>query len=237
MTGETLLGVRGISAGYGSRDVLFDVDLTVGVGEVVAVIGHNGAGKSTLLKTVLGLVEPRSGVIEFGGVDVTSADTPTRIDAGMAYSPQQHFVFPELSVAKNLTMGTYVLPRRSRSTEPADEVSALFPVLGQRLRQRAGTLSGGQQRMLGLAMAMLSRPRLLVLDELSLGISPRLFDEILEVLTAWSNAHATAVLFVEQHVDRALDIADRAIVLRGGAVVADWTGVELAGAPDRWEWF
>lgn len=233
---EPLLRVRGLHAGYGRRDVLFDVDVDVGEGEIVAVLGHNGAGKSTLLKSVLGLVTPTSGSIAFAGRDVTATAASVRIEAGMAYSPQQHFVFPDLTIAKNLAMGTYSR-RRIGAPTSKDDVLGLFPVLSQRLGLRAGTLSGGQQRMLGLAMAMSSQPRLLVLDELSLGISPRLFDEILDVLQSWNAQHRTAVLLVEQHVDRVLDVARRGVVIRNGVVVADQPSERLLELENRWELF
>lgn len=229
-----LLQVRDLHAGYGARDVLFGVHLTVDAGEIVAVLGHNGAGKSTTLKAIMGLVPTRAGSIVLDGVDITHRSPPDRVELGLAYSPQQRFVFPDLTVAQNLAMGRYV---RGDDDGRAAEVLDLFPVLRERLRQRARTLSGGQQRMLGLAMAMTSQPRLLVVDELSLGISPRLFEDTLDALRSWNARSGAALLLVEQHVERALEVADRATVIRNGEVVADEPAMALRGAPELWELF
>jgi branched-chain amino acid transport system ATP-binding protein len=232
-----LLEVRGLHAGYGSRDVLFGVDFSVMPGEVVTVLGHNGAGKSTTLKAVMGLVRASRGSIALDSTDVTALSPPDRVQRGLAYSPQQHFVFPDLTIAQNLAMGQYAWRGAGRSDARRAEVLELFPVLGERLKLRARTLSGGQQRMLGLAMAMCSEPRLLVLDELSLGISPRLFENILLALQSFHDRHGVAILLVEQHIERALEFASRAIVIRNGEIVTDVDASALRHSPELWELF
>ena len=153
------------------------------------------------------------------------------------YSPQEHFIFPDLTTEQNLAMGQYVTRRDPHAEARRDEVLSLFPILGERMNMRARNMSGGQQRMLGLAMAMCSRPRLLVLDELSLGISPRVFEDILEVLQFWNDEHGAAVLLVEQRVERALEVADRAVVIRNGAVVADDSCSALLESAGLWDFF
>jgi branched-chain amino acid transport system ATP-binding protein len=233
---DPLLNVTGLHAGYGVRDVLFGIDLSVGPGEIVALLGHNGAGKSTMLKAIMGLVPARAGCIAFDRVDITHKAAADRAQLGLAYSPQQRFVFPDLSVAQNLAMGRYV-HRDGQDSGRTAEVLELFPVLGERMKLRARGLSGGQQRMLGLAMAMMSQPRLLVVDELSLGISPRLFEDILTALQSWNATKNAAVLLVEQHVERAIEMADRVTVIRNGQVVADQAAAALRQTHELWELF
>jgi branched-chain amino acid transport system ATP-binding protein len=232
-----LLEVADLHAGYGPRDVLFGIDLAVRAGEIVTILGHNGAGKSTALKAIMGLIPTRRGTIHWRGEDITRVKPAGRVERGLAYSPQQGFVFPDLTIEQNLAMGQYVSRTDPGAVAHRDEVLQLFPILGERLRQRARNLSGGQQRMLGLAMAMSSKPTLLVLDELSLGISPRLFEDILAVLQSWAADNGASVLLVEQHIERALDVADRAVVVRNGSVVANSTSAELRASNDLWELF
>jgi branched-chain amino acid transport system ATP-binding protein len=213
------------------------VDLRVYGGEIVTILGHNGAGKTTTLKAIMGLVPARTGTIRLDGNEITHGKPSERVELGIAYSPQQHLIFPDLTVEQNLAMGQYVTRRDPHADARRDEVLSLFPILGERLRLRARNLSGGQQRMLGLAMAMCSRPRLLVLDEVSLGISPRLFEEILQVLQFWNDQHGAAVLLVEQRVELALEVADRAVVLRNGTVVADDSCATLRDNAGLWDYF
>ena len=212
MTG--LLEVSDLSAGYGDNDILRGLSLRVDVGELVAVIGPNGAGKSTLLKTLAGLVRPRGGRIALRGADITGASTQRIVASGLCYVPQEANVFPSLSVWENLTIGGWTAP--GALGERARAVVELFPVLAERRRARAGTLSGGERQMLAMAMALMVEPRLLLLDEPSAGLAPALqrlvFDRVREM-----NARGLSILLVEQNARESLALCQRAYVLAHGS--------------------
>jgi branched-chain amino acid transport system ATP-binding protein len=208
-----VLELRGISAGYGSQTVLRDVDLVVPDNSVVALLGPNGAGKTTLLKVAAGLLRPTAGEIRLDGQDATGWSPHQLSQEGVCYVPEGRGIFRELSVRDNLRLQAPPALDRdavSRATEA-------FPVLGQRLTQRAGTLSGGEQQMLALAHAWLSSPKLVLVDEVSLGLAPKLVDQIFEYLRQITT-QGVALLLVEQYVSRALDLADYVYILKKGRI-------------------
>ena len=231
------LRATALRAGYGRSPVLFDVDLEVAPGEVVAVLGHNGAGKSTLLRTLFGLLVPESGRILFGDADLTVAPTHERVRAGMAYSPQQDFVFRELTIRDNLRLAAFAVADDHRIEARRDEVFELFPILAERLDQRAGTLSGGQQRMLSIGIALLTDPSLILLDEPSLGIAPKLVHEVMVALRSLVDRHGVGLVLAEQNVREAAALADRAYVIRRGEVVHHGPAAELLENDSIWELF
>ncbi len=224
-----LLEVQDLAAGYGDADVLHGLSLQVGDGELVAVIGPNGAGKSTLLKALAGLVPPRAGRIALRGADITGAGTRRIVASGLCYVPQEANVFASLSVWENLTIGAWTAP--GALAERARAVVELFPVLAERRRARAGTLSGGERQMLAMAMALLVEPRLLLLDEPSAGLAPALqrhvFDLIREI-----NGRGLAILLVEQNARESLALCQRAYVLAMGRVRAEGPGPALRDDPE-----
>jgi branched-chain amino acid transport system ATP-binding protein len=231
------LSVRGLHAGYGKTPVLFDVSIEVGPGEVVALLGHNGAGKSTLLRALFGLVQPTSGIIELDGIDITTMPTHRRVARGMAYSPQQDFVFRALTVRDNLRLARFGVGDDETVAAREAEVFELFPILANRLDQRAGTLSGGQQRMLSVGIALLTNPTLIMLDEPSLGIAPKLLHEMIDALGSLVTRFGISLVLVEQNVHEAARLADRAYVLRRGAIIHSSSGAELLHRDEIWELF
>ncbi len=218
-----VLGVRDLTGGYGASQVLFGVSLTVPPSGALAVLGRNGAGKTTLLRTILGYLTATGGSVSLLGEDVTGASPSRLVRRGVGYMPQDQVVFPTLTVDENLRLGLHALPAGQRGR--IDTAFELFPKLAERRRQQAGTMSGGERKMLGLARAMLGRPRLLVLDEPTEGVWHGVVDEILEALRLF--ATDAAILIVEQHLELALALADRAVVLQRGEVVLAGTREEL----------
>lgn len=221
----TLLEVRDLDVRYGEARALFGVDLDVDDGEVVAVLGANGAGKSSLAAAIAGVVHPASGHVRLDGTDITGWP-PHRVSrAGIAYVPEGRGIFPHLSVQDNLrAMLRWSVPSAERA-RALDQALGTFPVLAQRRRQHAGTLSGGEQQMLSLARVVASRPRLVIADEMSLGLAPLMVDVVFEGLDQ-ARRDGVAILLVEQYVDRALGFADRTVMMRSG--VAVWTGSAMA---------
>jgi len=224
-----LLEVRDLAAGYGDTDILRGLSLEVGDGELIAVIGPNGAGKSTLLKTLAGLVRPRGGRITLGGADVTGAGTRRIVESGLCYVPQEANVFASLTVWENLAIGAWMAA--GALDDRARQVVELFPILAQRRRARAGTLSGGERQMLAMAMALMVEPRLLLLDEPSAGLAPALqrlvFDRVREI-----NARGLGILLVEQNARESLALCHRAYVLAMGQVRAEGPGPVLRDDPE-----
>jgi len=226
---SALLDVRELSAGYGENEILRGLSLHVGDGELVAVIGPNGAGKSTLLKTLAGLLRPRAGRIALRGADITGATTQRIVASGLCYVPQEANVFTSLSVWENLTIGAWTAPRAAAAR--ARTVVELFPVLADRRRARAGTLSGGERQMLAMAMALMVEPQLLLLDEPSAGLAPTLqrlvFDRVREI-----NARGFGILLVEQNARESLALCHRAYVLAMGRVRAEGPAGMLRDDPE-----
>jgi branched-chain amino acid transport system ATP-binding protein len=228
MNERTLLEVAGLSAGYGRTDVLRDVDVRVDAGEIVSLIGSNGAGKSTLLKAIVGLVTPTSGEVRFDGQAVTGQRPEMLVAKGIALVPEGRLLFGPLSVADNLALGAYATTGGSRkavASQRLAKVHELFPVLAERAAQSADTLSGGEQQMLAVGRALMSGPRLLLLDEPSLGLAPRVIGEIFSALERL-RADGVTVLLVEQDAKLALRHSDRGYVMRTGEIV-------LSGSADR----
>ena len=215
---EPLLEVVGLSTGYGKIGVLRGIDLTVGAGEVVTLLGPNGAGKTTLLRAVSGLL-PRSGSVRFAGRDLAGSTPREIVKAGLAHVIEGHRVFTQLSVLDNLLLAAYDLPRSERITR-VEEALALFPEIAAKRHERAAALSGGQQQILAVAQGLVRRPRLLMLDEPSAGLSPVLVDRVLVVARRLRET-GTAVLLVEQLIEKALALADRVYALARGSIVLE----------------
>ena len=225
MSEAPLLAVRGLSTFYGSSQALFDVDLTAGARGAVAVLGRNGAGKTTLLRSIIGELRPRQGQIAFEGRDDTRTPTEQRVRRGLGYVPQEHAVFGRLSVRENLAVGAAA----RRDPGAIDEVLTLFPKLGQRLNQRAGTLSGGERKMLAVGRALLARPKLLLLDEPTEGLWVGVIEEIAARLTEL--AGRIGLVLVEQHLELALRVAGHAYVLDRGRVVLEGPSATIRTDP------
>jgi branched-chain amino acid transport system ATP-binding protein len=215
-----MLEVRQLSIAYGDAPAVWDVSLEVGPGEVVAVIGPNGAGKSTLVNTIAGLQPARSGALRFGGVDLRAESRHLVCRHGIALVPEGRRLFGRMSVEENLEMGCYRGEARRARAASLEHVYGLFPILRERRRQLAGSLSGGQQQMVAIGRALMARPRLLLLDEPSLGLAPAVVDRMFEIIRT-INQEGVAILLVEQNVVRALDLAARAYVLEEGRMVAE----------------
>jgi branched-chain amino acid transport system ATP-binding protein len=226
---NTLLEVAGVDAGYGRTSVLRDVDLRVESGEIVSLIGSNGAGKSTLLKSVVGLVAPSAGTVRFAGRDITGRRPEKLVAQGIALVPEGRLLFGPLSVADNLALGAYATAGSSRKATAAahlSKVHELFPVLAERAEQSAETLSGGEQQMLAIGRALMSGPKLLLLDEPSLGLAPKVISEIFSALEKL-RAEGVTMLLVEQDAKLALKHSDRGYVMRTGRIVLSGTASEL----------
>jgi ABC-type branched-subunit amino acid transport system ATPase component len=226
-----LLTADGITAGYGTMDILHGVSLRVQAGEIVSVIGPNGAGKSTAFKTIVGLLRPRVGVVRFNGEEITGLRPDLVLRRGLAYVPQGRIVFPQMTVLENLEMGAYIERDGQRVRAALQRVYALFPVLGERRQQRAGTMSGGEQQMVAIGRALMTTPRLILLDEPSLGLSPKFVTLIFQKLVEMKAAGYT-LMVVEQNATRALAIADRAYVLELGRNRFEGPGQRLLADPE-----
>lgn len=228
----TLLRVEGVDVSYGPIQVLFDVSIEVGEGEIVALLGTNGAGKTTVLRAISGIVGLTSGRISFQDTDITGASPRQIVEAGLIQLPGGRGVFPGMSVRENLEVGGYVYGRdHARRRAAIKAVLEEFPALGDRLDQQAGTLSGGQQQMLSLAKSMVPEPKLLLIDELSLGLAPVIVEQLLGTLRRYVE-RGVSVVVVEQHVDLALSIAQRAYFMERGSIRFDGPAEELHGRDD-----
>ncbi|HZP97820.1 MAG TPA: ABC transporter ATP-binding protein [Candidatus Limnocylindria bacterium] len=226
-----LLELSGVDAFYGRVQALHAVSLTVDQSEIVALIGSNGAGKTTTLRTISGLMHPGSGTISFGNTDITRTPAHQIVTLGICQSPEGRRLFPRMQVVDNLRMGAYTRRDKLGIQQDMDRVFELFPRLKERSTQLAGTLSGGEQQMLAIGRAMMSRPKLLMLDEPSLGLAPILVDTIFKTLVEINQA-GTPILLVEQNAVRALEVAHRGYVLETGNIVQTGTGAELLRSPD-----
>ena len=219
------LRVENIHVYYGAIHAIRGVTFTVNEGEVVTLIGANGAGKSTILKTVSGLLRPKSGTISFDGTDITQIPPHKLVPMGLAHVPEGRRIFQQMTVEENLEMGAFTQPKGGIAMD-LEKVFALFPRLKERRRQIAGTLSGGEQQMLAMGRALMSRPKLLMLDEPSMGLSPLFVDQVFDIIRSLHRT-GTTILLVEQNAQMALSVADRAYVLETGEITLTGTGDEL----------
>ena len=224
-----MLELRGLQSGYGEMTVLWGVDLDIRDGELVAVVGPNGAGKSTLINTVSGLVPMSAGSLRVDGQAIAPS-AEARVRSGIIQCPEGRKLFPEMTVEENLLMGAYSRTDRAALPASMDEVFELFPILLERRRQIASTLSGGQQQMVAIGRALMARPRLLMLDEPSLGLAPIVVNEVFELLKR-IHARGMTILLVEQNVHQTLEIADRAYVLENGRIALQGSGADVLNNP------
>ena len=224
-----MLKIEDMHVYYGAIHAIKGVSFEVGEGEIVALIGANGAGKSTILKTVSGLMHPRSGSISFCGEDIARTDAYKLLRHGLAHVPEGRRIFLQMTVQENLEMGAYI--RKEVNKDDLEKVFEYFPRLKERRKQIAGTLSGGEQQMLAMSRALMIRPKLLMLDEPSMGLAPILVDQIFEIIKEL-NKQGTTILLVEQNANKALEISDRAYVLETGSISLSGTGIELASSDE-----
>jgi branched-chain amino acid transport system ATP-binding protein len=229
-----LLEVEGLEAGYGKKTVLQGVSFRVDEGEVVALLGHNGAGKSTTLKTILGLLPARSGQVRFGGQVWANGDPAENVRRGIALVPQGRGVFPDLTVVENLALGAYTQADRAGIDRRMNEILELFPILAERRDQIVGTMSGGQQQMVAVGTALMQQPRLMMMDEPSIGLAPVLVQRVLETAVQINRRFGTAIVLVEQNIKTALGMARRAYVMKSGRIVLEKPAALLLAAKDSW---
>jgi branched-chain amino acid transport system ATP-binding protein len=226
-----LLALDDVNVYYGPFHALRGNSLTVGEGEIVSLLGGNASGKSTTMRTILGLIKVKSGTVRFAGTDITHVSTRHRIKAGIASVPEARRVFPQMTVDENLVAGAYTRRDRAGIAEDLERMREHFPRLAERRRQEAGTLSGGEQQMLAFARALMSRPKLICMDEPTMGLSPKLVDQVLDEIVRINKELGVSVLFVEQQAELALSIASRGYVLATGEIVLKGTARELLDNP------
>jgi ABC-type branched-subunit amino acid transport system ATPase component len=228
--GDALLTVEGIDAAYGKVQILHGVSMVVRPAEVVSIIGPNGAGKSTVLKSVMGILKPSAGAIIFDGQPIAGLRPDQVVRRGIAYVPQGRIVFRDMTVVENLEMGAYTLGDKRRQRELMEQVYAIFPRLGERPRQQAGTMSGGEQQMLAMGRAMMSEPKMILMDEPSLGLAPLFVEQVFERIGELKSQGMT-LLIVEQNAVKSLSISDRAYVLELGHNRFTGSGADLLADP------
>ncbi|WP_349259010.1 ABC transporter ATP-binding protein [Bdellovibrio sp.] len=224
-----MLKIKNLSFSYGDMPVLWDINLEVQQGEIVTIVGSNGAGKSTILKNISGLAEnAATGQVEFLGQDITKIPTHERVKRGVIHVPEGRRIFPEMTVLENLNMGTYIAGKKDRQ-QKIDHAMGLFPKLKERSEQMGGTLSGGEQQMLAIARGLVAQPKILMLDEPSLGLSPLMVKNIFHLIKE-INRQGVTILLVEQNVNQSLKISNRAYVLEIGRITLQGTAQELLGS-------
>ena len=226
-----LLEVKDLEVSYGVIKALKGISFEVNEGEIVTLIGANGAGKTTTMQSVIGLIPTRHGTITYDGQDITKTPCHKIVHLGMSQVPEGRRIFQELTVYENLLMGAYSMKKNDTFKEDLEKVYKRFPRLAERSNQIAGTLSGGEQQMLAMGRALMSRPKLLMLDEPSMGLSPLLVDEVFDIIKD-NNKDGTTILLVEQNAGKSLAISDRAYVLETGSIVLSGTGAELAASEE-----
>jgi branched-chain amino acid transport system ATP-binding protein len=235
--GATLLEVHGLTAGYNRRPVVYDVALSVDEGEIVVILGSNGAGKTTTLRSIVGFLRPFSASVRYRG-EAWPVDRPwLAARRGIALIPSERFTFAALSVGENLALGAHSVRSAAERRGAQEHVIELFPRLGERLEQKAGTMSGGEQRMLSIAVALMARPQLLLLDEPSLGLAPAVVEQIMRTLKSLVDNEGMSVLMVEQNVGQALQIADRVYVLRSGRIILEESAERTRAREQWWDLF
>lgn len=218
---DVILNLSNVESAYGPIRAIRGVSLKVRKGEIATVLGSNGAGKTTILKTISGILDPRRGSVHFKGTDITAQDPAAIVQRGLVHVPEGREVFPLLSVHDNLLMGAYTRHDRDGVARDIEQSYAYFPILRERAKQEAGLLSGGQQQMLAIARALVARPDMILLDEPSLGLSPKLTREIFEIVVRINREHGTTILVVEQNANMALNVADYGYVLENGRIVME----------------
>lgn len=226
-----MLEIKNLNVHYGVIHALKDASLTVNKGEIVTLIGANGAGKTTTLRAISGLNKASSGQILLEGNDITNLSPPKRVEMNLSQVPEGRRIFPAMTIVENLEMGAYLRKDKANIKKDMEHVYELFPILGNRKKQTAGTLSGGEQQMLAMGRALMSRPKILLLDEPSMGLAPLLVKEIFEIIKN-INSTGTTILLVEQNAKMALSIANRAYVIETGSIVMSGTGEELANSDE-----
>ena len=229
---DAILELANVEASYGPVQALRGVSLSVPRGKIVTVLGANGAGKSTILKTISGIIDPSKGQIRFDGAEIQSRDPAWIVRKGVGHVPEGREVFPLLTVEENLRMGAYTRSDAGGIAEDIDRVYGYFPILKERAKQEAGLLSGGQQQMLAISRALLSRPKLMLMDEPSLGLSPLLTQEIFRIIVRINQEQGTTILLVEQNANMALEVGDHGYVLEVGRIVMEDTCERLAQNKD-----
>jgi branched-chain amino acid transport system ATP-binding protein len=227
-----MLEVHNVTAGYGALTVLADVSLSLPAGARLGVFGHNGAGKTTLLRCIVGAVRPRRGTISVEGADTGTASVAENVRRGIGFVPQGHNVFPNLTVEQNLRIAGLLF-------DPSfvTQVYELFPVLAERRRQRAGSMSGGEQQMLALGMALMTKPKWLLLDEPSTGLAPVIVGNVMRRLADINARMGVGLILVEQNVPATLKVVEQTMILRSGRIVFQGSAAELGGNADLWKWF
>ena len=234
---QPLLRLQNVESAYGPIKAIRGVSLQVRRGEIAAVLGSNGAGKTTILKTISGIIDPRKGSIEFQGADITANDPAAIVRRGLMHVPEGREVFPLLSVRDNLLMGAYTRADKDAVARDIETVFGYFPILKERAAQDAGLLSGGQQQMLAISRALMANPELILLDEPSLGLSPKLTKEIFEIVVRINRERGTTILLVEQNANMALNAADYGYVLENGRIVMEDTCERLREKEDIKEFY
>jgi branched-chain amino acid transport system ATP-binding protein len=224
---SVMLEIKNLNVHYGVIHALKNASLTVNKGEIVTLIGANGAGKTTTLRTISGLNNATSGEIFLEDQNITNLPAPDRVELGLSQVPEGRRVFPEMSVLENLELGAFLRKDKTNIKKDLEHIYELFPILGKRKHQSSGTLSGGEQQMLAMGRALMSQPKILLLDEPSMGLAPLLVREIFKIITDINNS-GTTILLVEQNASMALSIAHRAYVIENGSIVMSGTGEELA---------
>jgi len=237
MGAQTLLKLANVESAYGPIRAIRGVSLEVAQGEIATVLGSNGAGKTTILKTISGIIDPRRGSIEFKGEAIAAQDPAAIVQKGLSHVPEGREVFPLLSVRDNLVMGAYTRKDRDQVARDIETVFGYFPILKERAAQNAGLLSGGQQQMLSISRAIMAAPELILLDEPSLGLSPRLTKEIFEIIVRINRERGTSMLLVEQNANMALNAADFGYVLENGRIVMEDTCAMLREKDDIKEFY
>jgi len=221
--------------GYSKKVIVHGISMRIGEGEIVSIIGHNGAGKTTTLKGIMGILRPLRGKVVFKGQDITGHSPLENVKNGISFLPQDRFIFPELSVKENLDLGAYTVEDDINSR--LEIIYQLFPILKERSGQRSSTLSGGERRMLGLGMILITRPQLLLLDEPSLGLAPVLVTTLLESLRNIRDSFGTSILLVEQNVRQAMEFAQRVYVMKMGSIILEEKGEKLLQRGEWWDLF
>lgn len=232
-----ILEVKNLDGGYGKKQILYDISLCVNEGEIIGLIGHNGAGKSTTLKCIFGLLVPSNGKVNYMNRDVTRESPSKKLMGGMYYVPQDNYLFNDLTVNDNLEMSSFLIKDQIDFEDKVKDVYDYFPRLSERQKQRAGTLSGGERRMLGIGMGLLRNPKLLMLDEPSSGLSPVIFQNVVNIIQRINKERKMSILIIEQNVKAAFKMSSRVYVMKAGRILLEETGENLLKRQEWWDLF